>query len=560
MTIKKFSSDQSIQRYVTVVVALVTLSWLALQSFYKLQTPLLRADFISTLVPGIAPFKGLGSPYLNYWEIRPPALPLMTGLWGALIGTSLWSFHLLWLLFLAGIMWMTWVILGRLFSFWEKILIYFAFGLLFFANSVQTQFFPPEINGLFFSLAGLIFALKNKPFNRDIFFSSFFFILAGQMKEVFALVGISLLPHFVIKLFGNKQELWQFVRNVVAGIALAAFIILIYLLLIEALSAYGELLAYKSSVFNPTDFGALFTRLSPALRYLTQRFFILPYRALLLLFATTGVVLFLWFKKNITQTLVKKNQRIVQFIFSQPLSKTITLYAVALLFCLGSFAGYLMQNRYNHIYDIAILLSFILLIALVGKIFIHTLLNLLPVWQKHFSRSMTFMLSLAFIGLLFIPNQQLWSENFSQIRDYNPRLHAARWFNTEKKEQISMETKIKNNTSLTDCIDVQHGWNVGQQYYYSQRRPCTRFFLTNILPPEKISEYQQQLVSNPPAALVYITVLTDLNVESFEQNIFNFSKVIDACFIQDDEFETLYWPAFEKREFKECFKKGLPES
>jgi len=67
-------------------------------------------------------------------------------------------------------------------------------------------------------------------------------------------------------------------------------------------------------------------------------------------------------------------------------------------------------------------------------------------------------------------------------------------------------------------------------------------------------------VSNPPAALVYITVLTDLNVESFEQNIFNFSKVIDACFIQDDEFETLYWPAFEKREFKECFKKGLPES
>ena len=117
-----------------------------------------------------------------------------------------------------------------------------------------------------------------------------------------------------------------------------------------------------------------------------------------------------------------------------------------------------------------------------------------------------------------------------------------------------------NNTKPLDCIDVQHGWNVGQQYYYSQRKPCTRFFLTNILPPERIPEYQAQLVDNPPAALVYITVLTDLDVDAFEQNIFNFSKVLESCFIQDDEFPTLYWPIFKGEKLRKCFETGLPRN
>ncbi len=522
------------------------------QSYYKLQTPILRADFISTLIPGIAPFEGAGSPYLDYWEVRPPALPMMTGLWGAIVGKSLWSFHLLWAGFLAAIMAMSWKILGRLFSFYEKIIVYLAFAVFFFANSVQTQFFPPEINGLFFCLAGLVFALKKNPSNRDVFLSSLLFIVAGQMKEVYAFAGLSLLPHLVVSFYSSPRKFWQFLGSTVGGVVSGLVIVVGYLLAIGSLTAYGELLAYKSQVFSPLNFGALGVRLSPGLKYLAHRFLFIPYNLLLLPFAA-GLSLLFWSKKKLVFA-SKKTQQSLSLTISKSLGGEILVGAVAVCFSLGLLVGYLMQNRYNHIYDIAILPALILGIALSAKV----LAGLLPAFLPANYKQWLPVLSLGLLAILLLPKQDLLVENWSQVRGYSPGSHLHRWLDVEKDAHIPMELKIMNNTSPKDCIDVQHGWNVGQQYYYSQRQPCTRFFLTNILPPEKASEYQQELVSNPPAALVYFTELTDLNVEEFDKNIFNFSEVIDRCFIPDDDIDKLYWPAAEKQEFAECFMTGLP--
>lgn len=547
-------------RIITLVVVGATILGILLQSYYKLETPLLRADFISTLVPGIAYFHKLGSPYLNYWEIRPPALQFITGLWGFLIGSSLHSFHLFYLFFLTGIMFLSWMILSKLFSFYEKVLIYAIFALIFFTNSVQTQFFPPEINGLFFSLLGLRFALKKNPSNKDFFWSSFFFIIAGQMKEVFAITGLSLLPHLVIKVFSSKQKLKTFVMNILGGIILAIATVLSYLLFTHSLLAYREVLQYKSEIFDPTNFSVLFTRLSPTFNYLTHRFLAIPYNVWFLMGGTL-LIGFFWLKKNIIKITSKKDQQIIQFIFSHQLSQKIILGTVAFCYGIGALLGYLMQNRYNHIYDIAILFAFILLLGLMGKMFAYFLFDLFSFKKINkniylFSPVFTFLL----IGLLLMPRKQIWSEDFYQLKAYNPQIHFSRWLNAESAADTKLETKIKNNISSSSCIDVQHGWNVGQQYYYANRRPCTRFFITNIIPAERIAEYQSQLVNNPPAALIYFTTLTDLNVENFEKNIFDFTKVINNCFIQDDEFPTLYWPAAEGMKFKECFRTGLPEN
>jgi hypothetical protein len=539
--ISKLFTPKRLKIFTIWFVVIFSFIGILLQSYYKLKTPLLRADFISTLLPASAPFRGLGFPYSDYWEVRPPALPLMTGLWGQIVGDSLWSFHALWLIFLAGILCMSWIILGKIFSFCEKVIVYVLFALLFFANSVQTQFFPPEINGLFFALGGLIFAIKAKPSNRDIFLSTFFFILASQMKEVFAFAGLSLFPHLVVKLATSRKEVWRFLLSVIAGGMLVGIIILTFLFLNHAFVAYKEILHYKSQVFNPTNWRALLIRVTPALDYLVERFLAVPYSALLLISAA-AVSLSLWFKENGEQKLLK----------------TGAIYAVAVCYGLGSFVGYLMQDRRNHIYDIAILLAFVLLVALSIKILVNFLFSLLRSKLRKKFANAPFILSPLFIIIFLVPNQLTWGENFGQLKGYSPQVHLARIIDAENPVYTKVETKIKEHTQPSDCIDVQHGWNVGQQYYYTARRPCTRFFLTNILPPERIPEYQSQLVGNPPAAIIFYTELTDLDVDKFDVTIFNFTKVIRDCFVQDEEFSKLYWPILDGEKFQECFKTGLP--
>lgn len=557
--IKNILNHNYLKSFIIFILVLATISGISLQSYQKLETPLLRADFISTLVPGIAYFKEMGSPYLDYWEIRPPALQFMTGLWGVLTGSSLQSFHILYLLFFTGIIGMSWIILGKLFSFFEKILIYSIFSLIFFTNSVQTQFFPPEINGLFFSLLGLVFALKKNPSKKDFFWSSFFFIIASQMKEVFAFTGLSLFPHLIVSMFSSKKKLQEFIISVFVGIVVAIGVVLSYLLFTQSLSAYGEVIQYKSQIFDPTNFGILLTRISSTLGYLVRRFLAIPYNVMLL-FIVWIVLIFFWIKKNSLKIVSRKNQNIVQFIFPKELAGQLIFYFIAIFYWVGAFLGYLMQNRYNHIYDISILFSFVLILGLIAKSSAYCLVNLSPFNNLKKNNSFITGFSFLVIAFLLVPKKQIILENYYQLKSYRPKIHFSRWINAENPEYTKLESKIRNNTSYKSCINVQHGWNVGQQYYYTNRKPCTRFFITNILPQGKISEYQLQLTNNPPSAMIFFTELTDLNVSNFDKNIFNFTEVINECFIQDNEFSNLYWPASKGDEFKECFKTGLPKN
>src|SRR3990167_4993245 len=87
-----------------------------------------------------------------------------------------------------------------------------------------------------------------------------------------------------------------------------------------------------------------------------------------------------------------------------------------------------------------------------------------------------------------------------------------------------------------------YGWGVGKSYFYSNRKPCTRFFLANILPEKHNNEYRTSLINNPPAVIVYTLGGADLNTENFEKNVFNFTDVLKDCYQQDAKFTRTYWP------------------
>src|SRR5258708_2951619 len=154
-------------------------------------------DFNAWLLPAIAPLKNMGMPYLNYWAIEPPALLLMTTFW-AFFGSSLAWFHILNILLQVGTCFLYWKILRRSFPWYGTLILYCTGLLLYFSPTVQSMFFPSEINGTFFVFLGLYFLLKKKNILLQAFLASFAFSFAGQMKEVFAFSVFALVPLYML--------------------------------------------------------------------------------------------------------------------------------------------------------------------------------------------------------------------------------------------------------------------------------------------------------------------------------------------------------------------------
>lgn len=140
-----------------------------LESNYQLLKPTLGTDFVSWGLSAMAPIFKIGFPYINYWGINPPGLLMFTEIWGTLFGSSIKSFHLLYIILLLIITHLTWKIINRFFSSIESSVIFLVFAVLFFSSTVQSQFFPSEINGIAFSLVGLFFTLKKKCFKKRYF-------------------------------------------------------------------------------------------------------------------------------------------------------------------------------------------------------------------------------------------------------------------------------------------------------------------------------------------------------------------------------------------------------
>ena len=198
-----------------------------------------------------------------------------------------------------------------------------------------------------------------------------------------------------------------------------------------------------------------------------------------------------------------------------------------------------------------------LLLFLSIKIIFRSILQFLNI---KLSRNLYLFISAILFTIFLLPKKFFFIEHYQDISSYSFQTHRDKWLNLENTGSIGMETHIKNNTKSSDCITSIYGWSVGSQYYYSQRKSCSKYFLVNILPGGKYKDYQNELINNPPKAIVYITGSTDMNIEEFEQTAFDFSTVLENCYKQDNQFSSLYWSNFNKEELSECLLSGIPEN
>jgi hypothetical protein len=134
--------------------------------------------------------------------------------------------------------------------------------------------------------------------------------------------------------------------------------------------------------------------------------------------------------------------------------------------------------------------------------------------------------------VILVPKRQYLSSYLPQSTNY---VLSDRTYGFEKR--------IEELTTKDQCILSVYGWGVSENYLYSRRRPCTRFFLPNIVNQDwQKKEYARDIMENPPAAIAYTTVETDMDIQKFQTEVINISKIIKNCYVQDNKEDLIYLP------------------
>lgn len=536
---------RNLQRLVTFGAGLVTIVFVILNSYTQLDKPLLTNDFNAWMLPAVAPLNGWGMPFRDFWAIEPPALLLMTSLW-ALVSQSLAWFHVLSIVLQLGTVWLYWKVLHKVFPFWQGLLLY-GFGILLYFNpAVQSMLLASEVNGLFFVMLGLYALLTPKTLMKQAFWASLAFGLAGQMKEVFAFSVLALVPLYLKASLTSWRLLLKTVSASIAGMGVMALIVGGYLVATNSVAAYREVLVSKSEAFGITNLHFQLTHAYQAMQAPVDRFMWLDYSLVVIGVLAIG---FGWAAVVFSKELRIKKTAKTNLNLQLKLPSGLYGYGVLGCYWLGSWAGYIAQNRYGNKYDIAVLFATQIVIVMAVMVVTRGLLvmarNVFKV-PVALTGTRAFFIIFTIISLAaLVPEKVFLMTPYYQFQAFHTRSYLQRWQNLENPALLALETALKDRVPVNECVQGVYGWAIANLYVYSERVPCTRFFIPNIVTPSQVPEYQQALIARPPAAIRYASGGADLNIAEFEETVFPYSQVIADCYQPDDEIEHLYWPTAE---------------
>jgi hypothetical protein len=213
-----------------------------------------------------------------------------------------------------------------------------------------------------------------------------------------------------------------------------------------------------------------------------------------------------------------------------------------LFYALGSFLGFGLGGSFGSHYLIQVVMPFYII---TGLLISYLFSNVSFLFKK--SR-LYFCLALVLVGfstVIVLPKRPYFSS-------YLPR--ATNFDMTDNI--LGFERRITELTTKDQCVLSVYGWGVSENYLYSRRRPCTRFFLANIVLLDwQKKEYAKSILENPPAAIAYQTSGSDLDYPKFELEVINLSKIIKNCYVQDTEEKILYIPKTRNSvDLKNCVK------
>ncbi len=503
-------------------------------------------DAVSWFLPAKAIINKYGVPYKNYWDTKPNGLILFSTIWLLTFGESLTSFRFLHILLLGICVFGMLRIFRYTFPPILSSILFIISLVVFLSPKIQTQPLLIEFFGLSFSVIALNILITKKwaGFKRG-FFASLFFILSSQMKESYAFISFSMIP-FIVYIFTFNRPLFKktFIYSAL-GASLCISILFAFIIYNSNFNSYREVFLYIRQYNSPSRF-------IEAIDIPKNEFLYFKYPSII--FLSLICILYFYTKYLLNEFGFVKKLSGGKAVFNSfiSISKQSYTHSIVFFYAIGSWIGFMLQNKFGSHYSVQMVFPIMLLISTSLFIVFENIKRIINKKTKNLYLNKFAAISFIFIILLFIfPKKSYFIGHSYNLLN---KEFISNLINNVPKPDLSIENEIMEKTRPTDCISHVYGWGVGTTYFYSNRRPCTRFFLANLTPEYYYPEYKKALINSPPAAIVYTLAGADLDTVKFENNAFNYKNVIRNCYKVDPTIKDVYLPRFQEDDLKKCLE------
>jgi hypothetical protein len=495
-------------------------------------TRVLMHDFVSYVLPASSFSSGLGAPYSDYWDLKPPLLLAHLVPWIALFGTTLRGFYVLYVFWLVLALFCAWRILRMLAPSWLAVAAFACATVLMPATGSLDMFFPSELPGLALVLLGLVLAIEFPGRAWALFAAAFAMTAAGQFKDVYMFAPLVLVP-----------VVWSATRRAkaallaAAGAVAAAVLTIAYLLSTGSLGAYREVLAWKRRDYSRPNLGG-------ALESTVQLIWDNG-SGLVLGLGGALVLAVLWVGLRHAERVVARPEgestgredrsdvadddgtcrggtRVTQTPSGERRPFVATL---VLLLWLSLAAGFALQAKLaiSH-YLISLQLPTILAVVAVFALATQA--------TRPHGRRATVAISLLALACL-IPKPFLVEDYLDQARSASPGRIIDVLQGLERPQDLAPFRRPGQLTPRGRCLQVAYGWDAGAFHVYGKRPSCSRYFLSNLVTtPWQRDELISQVIAAGPAVVVYRPQDADLDVPTFEHESFPWAKVLTDCYTE----------------------------
>jgi hypothetical protein len=476
--------------------------------------PVMEADLSTYLLPGRSLLDGGGSLYVDYFDIKPPLTYALLVPWLAAVGPSLLGWWVLYAALLLMMFAAQWLLLRTVLGPWLALAAFASMSFVIVGESVLEElFFITEVMGLVLVLWGLLLAARRGPW--WLLAGAALVTAAGQVKEVFILAPIAVIPLALSSPRGRLRGLVWAAGGVVAGTALTVVVLIAWG--DGVLAAYGEVLGLKRDRFAAPGVGGLLDR---SVEYAAE---VVAWLPLLVIFAAAVLAAaIVWWRRG------------RQTGPGGAVSTWTPVHTSFVLLFAGIAAGFVWQGAplIRH-YAVAVIPPLFLLIGAVLGWAWPILTSVRQWWGRVLAATLI-------VGLIPAVGSILWA--MGAVTGYSPARLVTAARALESDEALAGFRRVADATTTGDCIQVAYGWSASAYHWYSGRPPCARFFVPPLdLSPDLRREYQQALITRPPDLIVYDPVLAVSTTVPAEEGtpdevIFPFAAVVAACYepIQGD--------------------------
>jgi hypothetical protein len=448
---------------------------------------------ISNILPAIAPSRGLGVPYRDYWDIYPPGIYLFWSIFSPFVVHGLWMaklFHLILNFCFAGIFSELVKIYLSKQSEWIKWASWISFLVILTSTSIQSQLLSNTLIASLFSLLGFYFCAKRFT-PATLLLSSFLLTTSGLIKDPFIFAaGAPLLALFHFR----KDYPKNYFLFPLLGIFLSLFLHAGYLLHLEVMGDYFQMVQAKRALYIKSAFDL-----------------VAPNRVL-------------FFIVNLFRSLflIGGFPTLVALYILQRKAKFQLLEVLGFLFFLLHLMGFNLQQKPRGIYLLEMLAPALILLWSFYRVD-----QAAPNRSRNETVKKT--LQIAFL-LLLLPNFDALKTVFSE-----PKLNPAEMNRAifAEPNHGDLAPALKSILAQDPRVMQVYGWGSPLFYFNTHTKPFNRFFIlhASILGEKQREEWVRSFQKELPKIVLYgAGVAADMDVQTFESQTLQLKLLLQNCY------------------------------